>query len=676
MKGLLLFIASALLSVSVIAQKQRLTVEQLWKFKRLSSTVTSPDGKWTFYQLTSYDMAANSGASAGYLMPTKGDEAKEIFPSGSSFWNVIWDNTNALWWLRSAKNGTELVTMRPETETEPRVIMAFSEEVEGIVLSPDQHYIAALQPVKVRNTVKDTYPDLPKTQARIEDDLMYRHWNAWQGETALHLFVYEKNGSVYSSKGDILKGEPFAAVLPPFGGIDDVTFSQDGKTLYYSTKKKTGKAFATSTNSQLYAYETASGTTTCLTEKRMGYDTQPRVSPDNKYLAFLSMARDGFEADKNALILRDRATGTEKDLTAGIDLTVDGFSWHPKSQLIYFTAVIKGTKQLFEINIATGKYRQVTKEVCDIVSIQVLEKTIIAERQSMMAPTDIWSVDVKSGTQQQLTQVNKEVLATLAMPTVKEKWITTTDGKKMLVWLILPPEFDANKSYPALLYCQGGPQSPVSQFFSYRWNFMLMASHDYVIMAPNRRGLPGFGQEWNDAISRDWGGQPMRDYLVTVDSLTTSEPYIDKNRLGAVGASYGGYSVYYLAGIHNNRFKTFVSHCGLFNLESWYGTTEELFFANFDIGGPYWLPENKELYAKNSPHKLVDKWNTPMLVIHGGKDFRVPESEGMQAFQALQLKGIPSKYLYFPDEGHWITKPQNGVLWYRTYFDWLDSYLK
>lgn len=676
MKALTLLIASAVISFSSFAQKQRLTVEQLWKFKRLSSTVSSPDGKWTFYQLTSYDMAANSGTSAGYLLSTKGGQASELFTPGSSFWNVMWDNTNALWWLRSGKNGTELVSMRPDTEKEPRVVMTFTEDVEGVVMSPDQQYIAALQPVKVRNTVKDIHPDLTKTQARIEDDLMYRHWNAWQSETALHLFVYERVGAGYKSKGDILKGEAFAAVTPPFGGIEDVTFSQDGKTLYYASKKKTGKAFAVSTNSQIYAYDPVAGTTTCLTESRMGYDTQPRVSPDNKYLAYLSMARDGFEADKNTLILRDRVTGTEKDLTAGIDLTVDGYSWHPKSQLIYFTAVIKGTKQLFEINIATGKYRQVTKDVCDIVSIQVLEKTIIAERQSMVAPTDIWSVDAKSGTQQQLTDVNKELLANLAMPTVKEKWITTTDGKKMLVWLILPPEFDAKKSYPALLYCQGGPQSPVSQFFSYRWNFMLMASHDYVIMAPNRRGLPGFGQEWNDAISKDWGGQPMRDYLVTVDSLTTTETYIDKNRLGAVGASYGGYSVYYLAGIHNNRFKTFVSHCGLFNLESWYGTTEELFFANFDIGGPYWLPENKELYAKNSPHKLVDKWNTPMLVIHGGKDFRVPESEGMQAFQVLQLKGIPSKYLYFPDEGHWITKPQNGVLWYRTYFDWLDSYLK
>jgi dipeptidyl aminopeptidase/acylaminoacyl peptidase len=274
-----------------------------------------------------------------------------------------------------------------------------------------------------------------------------------------------------------------------------------------------------------------------------------------------------------------------------------------------------------------------------------------------------------------ITKINDDILKNFPVPTVQEKWYTTTDGKKLLTWIIVPPNFDVDQKYPTLLYCQGGPQSPVSQYFSYRWNFRVMASHGYIVVAPNRRGLPGFGEEWNAQISKDWGGQAMQDYLVAIDSSVAQIPNIDKERLGAVGASYGGYSVYYLAGIHNNRFKAFVSHCGLFNLESWYGTTEEMFFANHDIGGPYWLPENKELYAKNSPHKMVDKWNTPMLVIHGGKDFRVPESEGMQAFQVLQTKNIPSKYLYFPDEGHWITKPQNGVLWYREYFDWLDTYL-
>ena len=676
MKNTLLFLIAFFTFSIGFSQKELFTVDHLWKLKRLSGTTVSSDEKWVFYQSTSYDVAANSGKTTGYLMDLATGSSTELLKPEDAFWNVVWDKTNTLWWLRSANSVTELVKMKPGTDKVPTVVYTFDDEVEGFTFSANQEYIATLQPVKVHQTVHDLHPDLPKTQARIEDDLMYRHWNAWQGEKALHLFLYEKAGTSYNLKGDVLKGEPYAAVTPPFGGIDDVTFSQDGKTLYYSTKKKSGKEFAQSTDSQIYAYDVKGGITTCLTELHKGYDTNPRVSPDNTKLAYLSMARDGFEADKNRIMVRNIATGAEEDATRGLDLSVESFVWHAKGQFIYFTAAVKGTKQLFEVDLKTAKTRQVTTEVCDILSINVLKDRVIAERQSMVAPTDIWQVTLKTGAQKQLTAINKELMSTIALPTVTEKWITTTDGKKMLVWVILPPNFDAKTKYPALLYCQGGPQSPVSQYFSYRWNFLLMASNGYVIMAPNRRGLPGFGQEWNDAISKDWGGQAMRDYLVTVDSLTASEPYIDKNKLGAVGASYGGYSVYYLAGIHNNRFKTFVSHCGLFNLESWYGTTEELFFANFDIGGPYWKPENKELYLKNSPHLLVDKWNTPMLVIHGGKDFRVPESEGMQAFQVLQIKGIPSKYLYFPDEGHWITKPQNGVLWYRTYFEWLDSYLK
>jgi dipeptidyl aminopeptidase/acylaminoacyl peptidase len=675
MKNTFLLFAALLIGAASFSQKQTFTVEHLWKLKRLSGTAVSGDEKWIFYQSTSYDVAANKGTTTGYLTNPATGETKEAFPAGTTFWNVVWDNTNTLWWLQAGKSGTELARMKPGTNTVPTVVHVFDREAEGFVLSGNGQYLAVLEPVKVNKTVQDLHPDLTKTNARIETSLMYRHWNAWQSETALHLFLYLKSdGGSFMPQGDVMTGEPFASVTPPFGGIDDVTFGRDGKTLFYSTKKKSGTDFAQSTDSQIYAYDIASKQTTTVTTAK-GYDTNPRVSPDGKQLAYLSMARDGFEADKNRIMLHDLATGAERELTAGIDVSTESFSWHDNGQYIYFTAAIKGTKQVFEVNAGSGKTRQLTNERCDILSINVGKDRIIAERQSMIAPTDIWQISIKTGVQKQLTAINKELMDNIALPTVVEKWVTTTDGKKMLVWVIQPPNFDENKQYPALLYCQGGPQSPVSQYFSYRWNFLLMASNGYVVMAPNRRGLPGFGQEWNDAISRDWGGQAMRDYLVTVDSVSTL-PYIDKNRIGAVGASYGGYSVYYLAGIHDNRFKAFVSHCGLFNLESWYGTTEELFFANFDIGGPYWLPQNKELYEKNSPHNFVDKWNTPMLVIHGGKDFRVPESEGMQAFQVLQLKGIPGKYLYFPDEGHWITKPQNGVLWYRTYFDWLDTYLK
>jgi dipeptidyl aminopeptidase/acylaminoacyl peptidase len=471
-------------------------------------------------------------------------------------------------------------------------------------------------------------------------------------------------------------------VTGPFGGIESVCFSKDGSIIYYSTKKKAGKDFALSTNSEIYAFNTKDNITTTLSSAHKGYDTNPAINATGKTLAWLSMETDGFEADKNTLRIMNLMTREEIDLTEKLDLTIDQFAWHPTKDIIYFIAVKNGKKQLFQVafnhtkNTTNIILELLTNDRCDFVNLVPFSEGVLLERQSMIDPTDLWMYNNKSKTIEQITYVNKDKLAKCAQPTVKEAWYTTTDGKKMLTWIIYPPNYDATKKYPALLYCQGGPQSAVSQYFSYRWNFRLMASEGYIIVAPNRRGLPGFGKEWNDAISKDWGGQAMNDYLTAIDSAVATEPAIDATKLGAVGASYGGYSVYYLAGIHQNRFKTFVSHCGLFNLESWYGTTEELFFANSDIGGPYWQPENAALYAKNSPHNYVDKWNTPMLVIHGGKDFRVPESEGMQAFQVLQLKGIPSKFLYFPEEGHWVTKPQNGILWYREYFNWLKTYLK
>jgi dipeptidyl aminopeptidase/acylaminoacyl peptidase len=672
MRIFLVAILSVLVLNRLAAQKELFTEDHLWKLRRLSGTSVSPDEKWAFYQTTSYDVAANRGKNTGFLYETASGKTTVVFNEGTPFRNVVWDDSGRLIWLSDEDGGTRIKAAKPNGKTED--LGSIPAEADGFLFSRDLHYLVALQPVKVRKTATDANPDLPKTSGMVIDDLMYRHWNAWQGETALHLFLYEKTAGGYVARMDIMENESFASVTPPFSGIDDVAFSADGKTVYYSTKKLSGKEFAQSTNSEIYAFRLDMGTSIPITSAK-GYDTHPSISPDGKQLAWLSMSTDGFESDRNRLMVRDLTSGTEREITLNTDVSVESFDWHPKSNLVYFTAAVKGTKQVFEADLSKKTVRQLTNERCDIVAIEVMKDRILAERQSMVAPTDLWEISTKNGAQKQLTKVNEDIMSKIALPEVMEKWVTTTDGKKMLVWVIAPPNFDASEKYPALLYCQGGPQSPVSQYFSYRWNFLLMASHGYVVMAPNRRGLPGFGQEWNDAISKDWGGQAMRDYLVCTDSVSAL-PFIDKNRLGAVGASYGGYSVYYLAGIHGNRFKTFISHCGLFNLESWYGTTEELFFANHDIGGAYWLPGNRELYEKNSPHKMVDKWNTPMLVIHGGKDFRVPESEGMQAFQVLQLKGIPSRFLYFPDEGHWVTKPQNSMLWNRTFFGWLDSYLK
>ena len=669
----LALIAGAL--VQFQAKAQEFTPEKLWSLNRISGTIGSSNEEWMLYQSTKTDYTINKGKTSTFLVELKTGKTSTLDLDGA--WNFVWSTENQLVFLQAAGSDIELKSLNPSTKA-IKVLHNFgTTQVEGIALSPDGKRFATLEPLKIKQTIKDKYPDLPQTSGRLETDLMYRHWNQWSSAEAPHLYWYEASAEgKFTKKADVMEAENYPSVTGPFGGIESVCFSKDGQTIFYSTKKMAGKTFAQSTNSEIYAYRTSDKITTILSSAHKGYDTNPAVNFTGKTLAWLSMEKDGFEADKNRIRIMDLESRQEKDLTASIDLSVNEFAWHPSKEIIYFTATTKAAKQLYSIDIKTGKIQQLTFDRCDYVSFSVMKDRILLEKQDMIHPTDVWIFTPKTNLMEQLTHANKEELNGIAEPTVQEKWITTTDGKKMLTWVIYPPNYDPAKKYPALLYCQGGPQSPVSQFFSYRWNFRLMASQGYIIIAPNRRGLPGFGQEWNDAISKDWGGQAMRDYLTATDSCVAQIPAINKDKLGAVGASYGGYSVYYLAGIHENRFKAFISHCGLFNLESWYGTTEELFFANWDIGGPYWLPENKELYAKNSPHKLVDKWNTPMLVIHGGKDFRVPESEGMQAFQVLQLKGIPSKFLYFPDEGHWVTKPQNSILWNREFFDWLNTYLK
>jgi dipeptidyl aminopeptidase/acylaminoacyl peptidase len=668
------FIVS-LLFLTCFGQEPDFNVEKMWSLERLNSSSVSPDGKHVFYQLTSYSVEENKGVTRSFVLRIESNTTKSAIESGA--WNINWISSNELIYLIVEGENTVLKKYNIEKEASTPLHNFGSLSVDGIVFSKDNKRFACLETIKIKEPTTSIYTDLPLAKARVETSLMYRHWNQWSTEFAPHLFWYEQISSgAYVKKADIMDGEPYPSVLQPFGGIESVCFSKDGQVIYYSTKKLAGTKAALSTNSDVYAYRTKDKITTTLTSAHKGYDSNPSVNFSGKTLAWLSMEKEGFEADKNNLRIMDLSSRKEKNLTAELDLTVEQFSWHPTLDVIFFTAPIKGSKQLFSVDLKTGKIIQITKDQSDFVHFTVAPNHVLIERQSMIVPTDLWILNTKGNTFKQLTFINEKALKTLSEPTVKEKWITTTDGKKMLTWVIYPPNYNPSKKYPTLLYCQGGPQSMVSQYFSYRWNFRLMASEGYIIVAPNRRGLPGFGQEWNDAISKDWGGQAMKDYLVAIDSCIASEPAINSDKLGAVGASYGGYSVYYLAGIHNKRFKAFVSHCGLFNLESWYGTTEELFFANWDQGGPYWLPENKAYYEANSPHNYAQNWDTPMLVIHGAKDFRVPESEGMQAFNVLQLKNIPSKYLLFPEEGHWITKPQNGILWYREYFSFLGTHLK
>ena len=660
-----------------------LTPEKLWELKRISGSSISPDGNFLLFSQKTYSIEQNSGNADLYVINLKTNGIIQLTNTKFSEFEAQWTSSNTIWFLSTESGTVDIWKMNADGSNKTQVSDFKTIEIEGFKVAADESSLLTLQAVNSKKTVNEIYTDLPKANVRIEDDLMYRHWDHWDDYSKRHIFYHPINQNKIAAIGkDLQLNEPFDAVLPPFGGMEQVSYSPDFKHVIYTSKKKSGKEFATSTNSELYSINVDGTNLYCLTQNGFdGYDINPTFSSQGDF-AFLSMARNGFESDKNDIIVQFQKTNEFVNITKNVDLSVADYKWHADGKRIFFIAVTKGTKQLFSVDVFTKAVTQLTQGQHDFTEFNLLGETIYASRQSMLEPGDLYAITVSkskkglvSTDEIRLTNVNKEIMDNLAKPTVQEKWITTTDGKKMLVWMILPPNFDESKKYPTLLYCQGGPQSAVSQFFSYRWNFMLMASQGYIVVAPNRRGLPGFGQEWNDAISKDWGGQAMQDYLAAIDSASQL-PYVDKDNLGAIGASYGGYSVYYLAGIHNNRFKTFVSHCGLFNLESWYGTTEELFFANWDIGGPYWKAENKEMYAKNSPHNYVKNWNTPILVIHGGMDFRVPESEGMQAFQAAQLMGIKSKYLYFPKEGHWVLSPQNGLVWHREFFKWLNDDLK
>ena len=625
------------MSITTSAQ-QILSPEALWKLGRVSAIGISKDGKSIVYKVATPSVEENKSNSKFYTIPVTGGNAVEIQENDTK--NLVVD-----------KN-----------------------------ISPDGKYILSSQEVKTENVLgKDFYPELDKSEAQIYDGLDYRHWDTWNNGTHNHVFYAINKGSK-ATPIDIMKGEPFDSPQKPFGGDEDYIWSPNSKSIIYVCKKKFGTAYATSTNTDLYEFDIETKTTKHLTENNPGYDTNPAFSPSGD-LTWLQMKRDGYEADKNDIIVRFK--GMDINLTANWDGSVESFKWSPNGNKIYFTAAVDGTIQLFEVNFPgltkiAVTVKQVTSgdfDVHDIVDVS--GENFILNRNDMNHALEIYSYNTKKKTWLQLTKTNDETYSKLALPKFERRYVTTTDGKKMLVWVILPPNFDKTKKYPTLLYCQGGPQSPLTQFYSFRWNFSLMASQGYVVVAPNRRGMYGHGQAWNEQISKDWGGQVMDDYLSAIDDVS-KESYVDKSRLGCIGASYGGYSVYYLAGIHNNRFKTFISHDGVFNTQSMFGTTEEVFFNNWDFGGAYWEKDNvaaQKAYNQFNPINFVDKWNTPILIIQGGKDYRVCIGQAQEAFQAAQLRGIKSRFLYFPEENHWVLKPQNGMVWQREFYKWLKETL-
>jgi dipeptidyl aminopeptidase/acylaminoacyl peptidase len=549
--------------------------------------------------------------------------------------------------------------------------------VSGFSYSPDQSKIYYLQSVKLDDDIHDLFPDLPKANARIENDIMYRHWDTWHDYTYNHVFVADYAKGKVSKGIDILEGERFDSPMKPFGGTEQIVWSPDGKTLAYTCKKKVGKEYAVSTNSDIYLYNVETGKTINFTSGMMGYDQNPVFSPDGKLLAWESMERDGYEADKNRLFVADLETGEKKDYTEKFDQNAAGLSWNADGKSIYFISDIHATDEIYRLDLADNSIVRLTDGVHNYQSATPIGDKLLAQKVSMSQPAELYLVDPITGKDEALTSVNEGILDQLTMGKVEKRWMKTTDNKDMAVWVIYPPHFDPNKKYPTLLYNQGGPQGTVSQFWSYRWNFQMMAANDYIIVAPNRRGLPGFGQEWNEQISKDYGGQNIQDLLTAIDEMA-KEPFVDETKLGAVGASYGGFSVLYLAGNHEKRFKAFIAHDGIFNFEHMYTSTEEMWFVNFDYGGAYWDKTNAAAQRSYSfsPHNYVQNWDTPILIVQGEKDYRVPSEQGMAAFNAAVLRGVPAQMLYLPEENHWVLQPQNGILWQRVFFNWLDKYLK
>ena len=689
-------------------ENDQMTPEALWAMARIGGHSVSPDGRHIVYQVGYYSVEHNKSHQVLRMMKADGSEQQQLTTDADNETDAQWLDNETVAFLK----GGEVWKMKLDGSGRKQLSQTEG-KVEGFMFSPDRSKVIILQSIPFHEIIKENPSDLPKATGRVVTDLMYRHWDHYV-ESIQHPFVGSVSGdAIAADLTDILEGMPYECPMEPFGGMEQLAWSVDSKKIAYTCRMKTGLQYSISTDSDIYLFdlEEEEGTidknrnlckegvdipepnptktlktqpvnSSEFKDMNVGYDQNPKFSPDGRYVAWLSMERDGYEADRNRLCVYDLSENTKTYVTESFDSNVDDFCWAPDSRTLYYIGVWHATENLYRTNL-NGEVVQLTNDWADFGALQMLnEKQVLAERHSFVAPADLYVVtpgdSIADTKVEQITNENKEILDQLAKPTVQQHWVKTTDGQQMLTWIILPPNFDETKKYPTLLFCEGGPQSPVSQFWSSRWNFFIMASQGYVIVAPNRRGLPGFGQEWLEEISGDWTGQCMKDYLSATDYAATL-PFVDKDRMGAVGASFGGFSVYYLAGHHDKRFKCFIAHDGAFNLEAMYTETEENWFSNWEYDDAYW---NKDQTARarktyeNSPHRFVDKWDTPILCIHGEKDYRINATQGMSAFNAARLRGIEAELLIFPDENHWVLKPQNGILWQRTYFEWLDRWLK
>ena len=693
---------------NITLASDQMTPEALWAMGRIGAYAVSPDGKTLVYQVSYYSVKENKSHTMLFVQPLK---ASKRIAKATALTKDSKSETDAAW----IEGGKKIAFLRDgqlwkmNADGTDRVKMTDSKiDIEGFLFSPDGSKVILIKSLPYHGSIQKNPDDLPKATGRLVTDLNYRHWDHYV-ESMPHPFIANVSGDKADDGVDILEGQPYECPMAPFGGIEQLAWSPDSKQVAYTCRKKEGVEYAISTDADIYLYniDTRATRNLCKPEgykepkidptktmrnqavnhqagdMQVGYDVNPKFSPDGKYIAWQSMKNDGYESDRNRLCVMELATGKKSYITEKFDSNVDDYIWNSDSRTLYFLGCWHACVNIYQTDLG-GNVKQLTDGWHDFGSLKLLAPgKLIATRHSMADPDDIYQVNInkteKKSVAIRLTAENDHILGQLAKPTIQQRWVKTTDGKQELVWIILPPHFDATKKYPTLLYCEGGPQSPVSQFWSYRWNFSIMAAHGYVVVAPNRRGLPGFGSEWNEEISGDWTGQCMNDYLSAIDDATANLPYVDKDRLGCVGASFGGFSVYYLAGHHDKRFKCFIAHDGAFNLESMYTDTEEDWFSNWEYDDAYW---NKDMTANakrtydNSPHKFVDKWDTPILCIHGEKDYRINANQGMGAFNAARMRGIPAELLIFPDENHWVLKPQNGILWQRTFFNWLDRWLK
>lgn len=683
-----------------------MTPEALWSMGRINAASASPDGKKIVYQVAYYSVKKNNSQQILYVIGQNGADKKQLTATGESATDPSWiDNGNKIAYL----SNDQLWCMNVDGSNKTQLTHDKT-PIEGYKFSPDNKKVILIKSIPYHGSIKKNPDDLPLSSGMLVTDMNYRHWDHYV-KSIQHPFVANVNASGIDEGEDILLGQPYECPLAPFGGVEQLNWSPDSKFIAYTCRMKEGVEYAISTDSDIFLYDltTKKAKNLCKPagykepeidptksmkdqavnhqtgDMHAGYDQNPVFSPDGKYIAWQSMKRNGYESDQNRLCVYNLKDGTETYVTESFDSNVDAFCWGNNSKTLYFTGCWHATVQLYETNLR-GKVSKLTEGMHDFGSISMLGNTnkILAFRHSMSHPDDLFIVNPskkvkKFAVTEQITDENKHIFDQLALGKIQDRWIKTTDGKDMQVWVILPPHFDPNKKYPTLLYCEGGPQSPVSQFWSYRWNFQMMAANGYVIIAPNRRGLPGYGLKWNEAVSGDWTGQCMKDYLSAIDDATANLSFVNKDKLGAVGASFGGFSVYYLAGHHDGRFKCFIAHDGAFNLQSMYTDTEEAWFSNWEYDDAYWNDDQtsraKATYS-NSPHLFVDKWDTPILCIHGEKDYRILSNQGMGAFNAARMRGIPAELLLFPDENHWVLKPQNGILWQRTFFGWLDRWLK